>query len=63
MSYETVATYSQVISLLLFIALFLAVLAYAYWPSNRDRLEQAQRQALDLGAKASGRDEKRGWKP
>lgn len=48
MSYETIATLSQVTSLLLFIAMFAAVLAYALWPRNGPRFEQAQRRALDL---------------
>lgn len=53
MSYETVATFSQVISLLLFIAMFLVVVAYALWPKNRKRFEEAQRRALDLDRKQS----------
>jgi cbb3-type cytochrome oxidase subunit 3 len=48
MSYDTVATISQVASLLLFIALFIAVLAYALWPGNGRRFEEAQRRALEL---------------
>jgi cbb3-type cytochrome oxidase subunit 3 len=48
MTYDVVARFSQVTSLLLFIAIFLAVLAYALWPGNRARLEAAQRRALDL---------------
>ena len=51
MSYDTVATVSQVISLLMFIALFLAVLAYALWPKNGQRFERLQRHALDLDRK------------
>jgi cytochrome c oxidase cbb3-type subunit IV len=51
MSYDTVATVSQVISLLMFIALFLAVLAYALWPKNGQRFERLQRRALDLDRK------------
>jgi cytochrome c oxidase cbb3-type subunit IV len=53
MTYDTVATISQVVSLLLFIALFLAVLAYALWPRNGPRFEAAQRRALDLDQKAA----------
>ena len=53
MSYDTVATLSQVISLLMFIAMFLAVLAYALWPKNKPRFEEAQRRALDLNPGAS----------
>lgn len=48
MTYETIATFSQVTSLLMFIAMFIAVLAYALWPSNGRVFEQTQRDALDL---------------
>jgi cytochrome c oxidase cbb3-type subunit IV len=51
MSYDTIATISQVISLLMFIAMFAGVLAYAFWPRNAPRLEAAQRHALDLADK------------
>lgn len=54
MNYETVATVSQTMSLLLFIAIFLIVLGYVFWPSNRNRLEHAQRQALDLDKSGTG---------
>lgn len=49
MTYETVAQFSQVTSLLFFIGLFGGVVAYALWPSNGARFEAAQRDALDLG--------------
>lgn len=48
MTYQTVATISQVTSLLLFVAMFAGVLLYALWPSNGPRFDEAQRQALDL---------------
>ena len=48
MSYDTIATISQVTSLLMFIAMFLAVVAYAVWPRNGVKFEQAQRRAHDL---------------
>lgn len=48
MSYDTVATYSQVGSLLLFIFLFLMVLVYVFWPTTAATLEKEQRVALDL---------------
>jgi cytochrome c oxidase cbb3-type subunit 4 len=51
MTYETVATLSQVASLLMFIVMFLAVVAYALWPRNGPRFERAQRRALDLDLK------------
>ncbi len=48
MGYETVAAASQVLSLLMFLAMFLAVLVYVLWPKNARRFEAAQRRALDL---------------
>jgi len=54
MTYDTVAQFSQVTSLLFFIALFAGVLAYALWPSNGKRFEEAQRNALDLGDDRTG---------
>jgi cytochrome c oxidase cbb3-type subunit IV len=51
MGYDTVATISQVTSLLMFIAMFLAVVAYALWPKNQVRFDAAQRCALDLDQK------------
>ena len=48
MTYETIATFSQVTSLLLFIVLFAGVVVYALWPRNGPRFEDAQRRALDL---------------
>ena len=53
MTYDSIATLSQVISLLMFLAMFLAVIAYALWPSNKPRFEEAQRRALDLNAGSS----------
>ncbi len=53
MSYDTVATISQVLSLLMFITMFIAVLAYALWPGNRERFDAAQRGALDLEANST----------
>jgi cytochrome c oxidase cbb3-type subunit 4 len=51
MSYDTIATISQVTSLLMFVGMFAAVLAYALWPKNGRRFEAAQRRALDLADK------------
>ena len=53
MTYEAIATLSQVVSLLMFVAMFLAVVVYALWPSNKSRFEAAQRRALDLNAGSS----------
>jgi cytochrome c oxidase cbb3-type subunit 4 len=58
MSYDTVATISQVTSLLMFIAMFGGVLAYALWPKNGPRFEEAQRRALDIAAGTAGERER-----
>lgn len=54
MTYDQVATFSQVISLLLFIAMFIGVVIYALWPSNAARFDQIQRRALDLPHSKTG---------
>ena len=48
MTYETIAMISQVLSLLMFIAMFAAVLVFALWPSNGERFDAAQKRALGL---------------
>lgn len=48
MTYDIVATVSQVVSLLIFVGLFAGVVVYALWPSNGPRFDAAQRAALDL---------------
>jgi cytochrome c oxidase cbb3-type subunit 4 len=55
MTYEAIATFSQVVSLLMFVAMFLAVVVYALWPGNKPRLEEAQRRALDLQQRSADR--------
>jgi cytochrome c oxidase cbb3-type subunit 4 len=47
MSYEQVASITQVAALLLFIAMFLAVLIYTFWPGNKKRFERAARLPLE----------------
>ena len=54
MTYETIAAVTQTASLLLFIAMFVIVLGYVFWPTNRERFENAQRQALDFDKSSSG---------
>ena len=59
MTYDTIATISQVTSLLMFVAMFAAVLAYALWPKNGARFEEAQRRALGLPDKPAAASERR----
>ena len=49
MTYDMIARISQTAALLIFIGLTLSVLAYAFWPGNRQRFDAAQRRALGLG--------------
>jgi cytochrome c oxidase cbb3-type subunit 4 len=53
MTYDTVATFSQVLSLLMFVAMFAAVVAYAFWPTNRARFDKISRDALDLAPEST----------
>ena len=47
MTYEQVASITQIAALLLFIALFIGVLIYAFWPGNKKRFEEAARLPLE----------------
>jgi cytochrome c oxidase cbb3-type subunit 4 len=47
MTYEQVASITQVGALLLFVALFIGVLIYAFWPGNKKRFEEAARLPLE----------------
>ena len=47
MSYERVASITQIAALLLFIAVFVGVLIYAFWPGNKKRFEKAARLPLE----------------
>lgn len=46
MTYQTLSHFAQTGGVLYFVALFAVVLAYALWPSNRDRFEDAARLPL-----------------
>lgn len=47
MTYETVARLSGISAMILFIALFIGVLAYTFWPGSRKRFSDAARIPLD----------------
>jgi cytochrome c oxidase cbb3-type subunit IV len=47
MTYEQVASITQVAALLFFVALFAGVLIYAFWPGNKKRFEEAARVPLE----------------
>ena len=46
MTYEQVAGITQVAALLFFIALFVGVVIYAFWPGNKKRFEETPRSRL-----------------
>ena len=50
MTYDKIATISQVASLLMFIAMFIGVLVYALRPRNGRVFDAVQQDALDLNA-------------
>ncbi len=47
MTYEQVASITQVAALLFFMALFAGVLIYVFWPGNKKRFEEAARLPLE----------------
>jgi len=47
--HEMLALLAKGYGLFLFIGLFVAVVAYAYWPSNREKFRKAARSILDKG--------------
>ena len=47
MNYEQVASISQVLALLFFIGLFVAVLVYAFWPGNKKKFDDAAKLPLE----------------
>ena len=57
MTYEQVASISQVVALIFFVALFAGVLLYAFWPGNKRRFERASKIPLE---KDRDNDEKDG---
>jgi cytochrome c oxidase cbb3-type subunit 4 len=58
MTYEQVASISQVAALIFFIVLFVGVVIYAFWPGNKKRFEEAAR--LPLEKNPDPEDEKDG---
>ena len=45
-TYEMLAQFAQSAGTIYFFLLFLAVLAYAFWPANRKRFDDAARMPL-----------------
>ena len=49
MTYETVSAFAQTYGLVYLFVLFIGVLVYALWPSNRERFERAARMPVQEG--------------
>lgn len=47
MTYEAIRSLAGLTGLLLFVGMFVLVLAYVFWPGNKDRFERARRLPLD----------------
>ncbi len=47
MDYNSLVMITQLVGLVLFIGLFVAVLIYALWPGNRKRFDRASRVPLE----------------
>lgn len=47
LTYETVAGFTQSLSLVIFFTIFIGVVVYAVWPGNRKTFEKASRMPLD----------------
>lgn len=56
LTYDTVARFCMVASLLLFVAMFAGVLVYVFLFASKERLQRAQESALDLGQDHSNKD-------
>ena len=47
MTYEQVASVSQVAALIFFIVLFAGVVLYAFWPGNKKKFDEAAKLPFD----------------
>ena len=48
LTYAAVARFGMVTSLLLFVAMFVAIVVYVFFFTNRKKLDEEQRRALDI---------------
>jgi cytochrome c oxidase cbb3-type subunit 4 len=56
MTYEQVASISQVVALIFFVVLFAGVLLYAFWPGNKKSFEQAAKLPLEKDPESDEKD-------
>ena len=60
MSYEQVANLTQIAALLLFMAIFVGVVIYAFWPGNKKRFEEEGKIPLQKDSDQDGTTEHHG---
>lgn len=47
MTYHAATVLSQTVALVLFVALFVAIVAYVFWPGNKKKFDDAAQVPLD----------------
>jgi len=47
MTYESASVLSQIVALILFIALFVGVIVYVFWPGNKKKFDEASKLPLE----------------
>ena len=47
MTFESATVLSQIVALVLFIALFVGMVAYVFWPGNKKKFDEAAQLPLD----------------
>jgi cytochrome c oxidase cbb3-type subunit 4 len=47
MTYQAATVLSQIVALILFIALFAAVVVYVFWPANKSKFDDAAKLPLE----------------
>ena len=54
MTYEAASVLSQTVVLVLFVAVFVAIVAYVFWPGNKKKFDEAARLPLEDDDKPEG---------
>jgi cytochrome c oxidase cbb3-type subunit 4 len=47
MTYESASTFSQIAAMIIFIALFIGVILYVFWPGNKKKFDEAAQLPLE----------------
>ena len=54
MTYEAASVLSQTVVLVLFVVLFVGIVAYVFWPGNKKKFDEAAQLPLDNDDKPEG---------